>query len=144
MMDDVQVVTKRQAAENERLGFLPRFVSPRATLKLESAIYTLAEDLTEGQYHGGLWDMFELSNGGFYMAPNVSKTFSVVVPGNYYSGSLSSDALGIITTLSALSMLSFDADEQTTEKLARCYYALREYMLDSGHPETVEMIKATD
>jgi hypothetical protein len=146
-MDDLDLrvpVTKRQAAENERLGFLSRFVTTRMSFQLESALYSLAESLTEGQYHGGLWEFYELSNGGFYMAPNIDKQFNVVVPGNFYEGTLSSDALGIVVTLMVLSRLSFEVGEALTEKFANCYHALREYMLDSDHPEVIEMIRATD
>lgn len=139
-------VTKTQVPVNKRMGFLANKIPPALAFRFENAIYTLTETMAGDQYHGGYWEFYELSNGGFYMAPNVDKEkqFDVTVQGNMYQGKLSGDALGIVVTLTILSHMSFHVSEHVGQRVAALYHSLREYMLDSDHPEVVEMIQATD
>ena len=60
----------------------------------------------------GSWELYTLSNGGFYMAPDIAQTWEVSCP-NYYAGTLSSDALGIVACLCAYSHLSFRINERS-------------------------------
>jgi hypothetical protein len=43
-------------------------------------------------------DYYELSNGGFYMAPCLDKKLTMFVEGNGYEGILSADAAGIVAS----------------------------------------------
>ncbi len=45
-------------------------------------------------YHGGYWEFYKLSNGGFYMAQDTGRKFQVFCE-NGFAGELSADALGI-------------------------------------------------
>ena len=107
-------------------------------MTLEPVIYTFAERLAEN-YSGGYWNFYELSNGGFYMAPEDSGIFPVICD-NGYEGDMSADALGITACLYAYSHLSFDP--KLTEICARHYHLLREFMLD--HAEVRTILSATD
>jgi hypothetical protein len=93
------------------------------------------------EYKGGYWEFYKLSNGGFYMAPDSEKPFSVSCQ-NYYTGTLSGDALGIVACLYAYSHLSFSRNEKIGRMYARHYHLLREYMLE--HPEVAEILGAID
>jgi hypothetical protein len=108
-------------------------------LQMEPVIYGITERMAE-DYKGGYWDMFTLSNGGFYMAPSDERILHVTCD-NQYEGVLSADALGITACLYAYSHLSFS--NTRFARVSACHYhRLREYMFE--HPETREMIQATD
>ena len=61
----------------------------------------------------GFWDFIELSNGGFYMAPQHEGTFRFSVDTNGYEGEMSPDAAGITVCLFAYSHLSFRYPDDT-------------------------------
>jgi len=60
-------INAREIPSDERLQLLPRHFG-RHMLTVEYAVYAFMRKLTN-QYTGGYWHYFELSNGGFYMAP---------------------------------------------------------------------------
>lgn len=107
---------------------------------LEPVIYTMAEQLSP-DYTGGLWAMYALSNGAFYMAPDSEQTMRVVSP-NGYEGAMSADALGITACLYAYSHLSFGGPEAFAETCARQYHLLRELMFE--HAEVGAILQAID
>lgn len=92
-------------------------------------------------YRGGYWQFCTLSNGGFYLAPDNDKQF-VVACGNGYTGTLSTDALGITACLYAYSNLSFSGSGSFPIACADHYHLLREYTL--GHAEATEILAAID
>jgi hypothetical protein len=92
------------------------------------------------EYRGGYWLFYELSNGGFYMAPRRdSPTVEVRVEGNQYSGQMSVDAAAITACLFAFSHLSLAFKNDV---LARHYYQLRDFALD--HVEAKSILEAID
>ncbi len=92
------------------------------------------------EYKGGYWDFYALSNGGFYMAPRSTGTFSIS-SANGFEGQMSADALGVTACLYAYSSLSF-VDSAFAETCANQYHLLREYMFE--HPEVRGILAATD
>lgn len=108
-------------------------------LRLEPAIYGFAEQLS-GDYHGGYWHFYTLSNGGFYMAPDDDQFFQVSSE-NGWEGELSADAFGIAACLYAYSHLSF-AEGDFGDLCARHYHWLRECVL--GHAEAGGVLAAID
>ena len=98
-------VTRELVPEDQRLNVTERFFSLHFPLKLEPVIYGITERMAE-DYSGGYWDMYTLSNGGFYMAPSGDDVFHVTCD-NMFEGDLSRDATGIVATLYAYSHLSF-------------------------------------
>jgi hypothetical protein len=91
-------------------------------------------------YHGGYWQSFGLSSGGFFMAPETRAKFTVAC-GNGFEGVMSADALGITVCLYAYSHLSF-AGGEVGKVCAEHFHRLRAYAL--GHPEAGGIVEAVD
>lgn len=60
-------VVARPVEDSERINTLPRHFGNRL-LTLEGAVCDFMRRFSP-DYRGGFWDFIELSNGGFYMAP---------------------------------------------------------------------------
>ncbi len=123
-----QPVTASLVPLRDRMAFLPRLLGARM-IRGEFAVYDWMGRLAPA-YHGGLWKFYTLSNGGFYLAPDVDTPFKVEVSGNYFSRELSADAAGIVATLFALCQLVEEAAEEGAddqERLADHYHALRAF-----------------
>ena len=108
-------------------------------MRLEPFIFGIAGNLSP-DYAGGLWHFYALSNGGFYMAPDLPPVFRVNCE-NGFEGSLSADALGITACLYAYSNLSF-GDGAFAEVCAQQFHWLREYAME--HAEVGAILRATD
>ena len=132
-------VTREPVPENRRMAVVEKLFGIHFPLKLEPVIYGVTERMAE-DYSGGYWDMYTLSNGGFYMAPSGDDVFHVTCD-NMFEGDLSADALGITSCLYAYSILSF-ADGRFALVCACHYHRLREYMFE--HPEVRAILGATD
>lgn len=107
--------------------------------KVEPTIFDMAGMLAT-EYRGGYWNMFELSNGSWYMYPASETRFAVTSP-NGYSGDMGADALGITACLFAFSHLSFGSGE-LAERCAEQYHWLRDLAMD--HAESREILAACD
>ena len=144
-MNDTQAnqpVTASLVASNRRLTFLPTYFGPRLMMRGESLVYAWLRRLSE-DYNGGFWNYYELSNGGFYLAPELTGQLCLEVDGNGYSGELSADAAGIVATLFTLGQLA--ADNQGTDVadvLIDRYHFLRDFARD--HAEAAEIFRAID
>ena len=132
-------VTRELVPEDQRMYVVERLFGMAFPLQLEPVVYGITERMA-GEYTGGYWDFFTLSNGGFYMAPAEDKIFHVKCQ-NMFEGDLSADALGITACLYAYSNLSFSLSDIARE-YARHYHLLREYSME--HPEVREILGATD
>jgi hypothetical protein len=110
----------------------------RDMLTVDYATYAFMRKLAK-DYAGGYWTFFELSNGGFYMAPECETTFQVCVDSNGFDGAMSADAAGITACLFALSHLSFQVSNQS---IADHFHLLRDFAL--GHAEAGAILAAID
>ena len=137
MNDEDEKIIASQISEEKRMAFLPRFMGNRM-LTFENAVYTFADKFCDA-YHGGYWRFYELSNGGFYIAPQVHSPVRVSVDSNGFEGDVSADGFGVICTLFALNALLWSAPDEVTEKR---YYALRDYA--DQHPDAAEIYGAID
>lgn len=108
--------------------------------RLEPTAFTFAERLSP-DYHGGFWQFYALSNGGFFMAPQAQEAFAVICE-NGFEGHLSADALGLAVCLYAYSNLSFLTGEGISEFFGKHYHLLRAFMLD--HAEADLILQAID
>ena len=127
-----------RVAESQRMNILPRYTG-RHFMLMEGLIYKVMGEYSEA-YNGGHWIMWELSNGGFYMAPgDKNKTFPMCCAGNYYSGTMSADAAGVVSCLVAFNRMAWHTRDQRFSDL---FYALREWAAE--HPEAAEIFKAID
>ena len=121
--------------EAARPEALPRHFG-RLMLVFENAVFDWMGKLCP-TYSGAYWNFYELSNGGFYMAPQGgSRRLSVE---NGFDAEMSADAAGITVCLFACSHLSFRYDD---EKLVRHFHWLRDFALD--HPEARLILAAID
>jgi len=132
-------IVRRTLAEGERADFVHALFGLNFPFKLEPTIFTVAGRLAE-EYNGGFWQFHALSNGGFYMAPDVDHGYQVSCE-NGFEGELSADALGITACLYAESHLSF-GEGSFAETCAEQYHLLREYAMD--HPEAGAILAACD
>jgi hypothetical protein len=129
-------------ADDNRLDFLPTFFTPRLMMRGEALVYAWMSRLS-GDYKGGYWHFYALSNGGFYLAPALESPMRVAVAGNWFEGELSADAAGVVATLFALGQLA--ADVQGTEAgdvLIDRYYFLRDFAAE--HAEGPAIFRAID
>lgn len=125
-----------QVPDDTRLETLPRHFG-KHMLAVEDSVYYFMRQLAK-DYSGGYWHFYELSNGGFYMAPEC-ESLILTVNGNGYAGHMSADAGGITACLFAFSHLSFRIRDDT---ISCHYYQLREFALD--HTEASAILAAID
>ena len=144
-MNDTQenpLVTASLVPDNNRLFFLPCYFGPRLMMRGEALVYAWLGRLSQ-DYSGGYWHYYTLSNGGFYMAPNLPDPLCLEVDGNGFSGKLSTDAAGIVATLFALGQLAAEAEgTDAGDDLINSYHFLREFV--DGHAEAGPIFRAID
>jgi hypothetical protein len=124
-----------------RLRFPPKYFGERLMMRAEAMIYGQAAALSR-DYNGGLWEFYDLSNGGFYLAPIRAERFNVSVQGNDYEGEVGADAFGVIVTLFVLGSLCWIDNEELREKFSDHYHQLRDYAKD--HAEAGAIFRAID
>ncbi|PTB17774.1 antirestriction protein [Trinickia symbiotica] len=120
-----------------RMQILPRYFG-RYMLVAEAIVYRSLESLCQ-DYSGGYWDFYELSNGGFYMAPSTTHRLRLQCDGNGFDGEMSADAAGIVACLFAFNALVWKTRDERFERL---YYCLREFASD--HSEACAISAAID
>lgn len=107
-------------------------------IEAEHRIYNTLTELCSN-YNGGFWNYYELSNGGFYVAPSSNEKFEVFINSNGYEGILSADAAGIIVSLYVINQLCWI---NQSEELVNYYYLLLDYV--AQHPDAKEIYAAID
>ena len=127
-----------RVAEKNRMAVADQLFGLSFPMRLEPTIFGLADRLSD--YNGGMWEFYQLDNGGFYMAPDSTRQYHVTAD-NYFEGDMTGDALGVTACLYAFSSLSFGKG-RLAEVCGQQYHLLREYALD--HPEAGEIFGAID
>ncbi len=138
--EDPTPVTRQLVPEDQRIAVTASLFGPWFPLQIEPIVYSIAEAMASG-YQGGYWQLYTLSNNGFYMAPDEDLSFEIKCQ-NYFTGTLSADALGIVCCLYAFSNLSFQGDFDFSRLCARECHLLRSYML--SHAEVSMVLAAID
>jgi hypothetical protein len=130
------IITATQVAPENRLNTLPTFF-PKNYMQFENIVYTVMDKIC-GNYTGGFWEFYELSNGGFYMAPDMTEPCVISVPfGNGYEGNMSAEAVGITACIYAYCFLS-----ETDPAMADHHWSLRDFA--NNHAEAGEIWRAID
>ncbi|MDE2388825.1 MAG: antirestriction protein, partial [Betaproteobacteria bacterium] len=75
-------ITRQRVADHQRIEHTAAIFGIHFPLRFEPAVYVLTERLST-DYHGGYWEFYALSNGGFYMAPISHSAFPVVCENGY-------------------------------------------------------------
>ncbi|AEC18775.1 hypothetical protein PT7_0235 [Pusillimonas sp. T7-7] len=122
------IITAARVCEAQRLNFLPTMFG-KHFIRGEALVYHWLGQLCS-QYSGGYWHFYTLSNGSFYLAPDLDHSLPIVGPDNWFDSEVSPDAAGVIATLFALCSL---ANETCDDAIIERYHSLRDYI--SFHPE---------
>jgi len=138
MRNEILNVVASLVPTDERFKFLPKLFGESLMLVGENSIYRFM-DQSSPDYNCAYWNYYELSNGGFYMAPASPNELSLVLPGNYFDGKMSCDAAGITATLFVLCRLW---EQFENDRLATAYQKLHEYI--RYHPESSKIYQAID
>jgi hypothetical protein len=136
--DARSLIVARAVDDSERLMALPRHFGHRLMI-FEGTVYTFMRRVAP-DYTGGLWQFLELSNQGFYMAPEEQRTYRLSVDTNGYEGVMSADAAGITVCLFTYSHLSFEYFGD--EAFAEHFHRLRDFALE--HAEASAIFAAID
>lgn len=111
--------------ESKRLDMMPHYFG-RWILKAEENIYGWLSHICEN-YHGGCWDMWEVSNGAFFMVPpTMEGGYTLSVDSCHFEGVLSAHATGVIVCLFAYCYL-WEMTED--DRFAKLYDSLYEYAM---------------
>ncbi|HFD2256033.1 TPA: antirestriction protein, partial [Legionella pneumophila] len=129
------IITSKLVSDQQRLSFLPKHFGTMM-IRAEQAIYNTLKVMCSS-YEGGYWRFYELSNRGFYLAPDMDEPLPIYVEGNGYDGEVSADAAGIITTLCVLNQLCW---KTKSDKTIQQYYLLRDYI--EYHKEAADIYAA--
>lgn len=139
-IEERTTVTRALVPDDKRLSHIEALFGTHFPLLIEPVIYGITERMAEG-YQGGLWQFWRLDNGGFYMAPDSDQIYQVSCD-NYFTGQLSTDALGITACLYTYSHCSFSQDKMFGKLMSDHYHWLRAYMFE--HPEVAGILGAID
>lgn len=125
--------------EENRIQMLPLYSggNPEKMIAMENAVYSFMTKLCDS-YKGGYWHMYQLSNGGFYMAPD-GHSYDLFWAENYFEDSLSGDGAGIVACLLAFNYLTWKFQDERFDKL---FWRLREFAYE--HLEANKILKAID
>jgi len=127
-----------RVAPSRRAVILPHYAGHHM-LTLERLIYQAMREYAP-DYQGGCWIMWELSNGGFYMAPGGrDETYSMQCVGNWFDDTMSADAAGIVACLVAFNRLAWHTRHQ---RFIDLYHQLRDFALE--HDEATKIMAAID
>lgn len=129
-------ITRHQVAANERMKMFPKYFP--GVIPVEQIIYCWMDRLCLG-YNGAYWEMYELSNGAFYMAPVSEDNFDTLCPGWGKTVSLSPDAAGLVVCLFAVNEI---ANRTGRDDLIALYHALKAYAFE--HEEAGKIFQAID
>lgn len=129
-------ITATRVPDNQRLDTLPKHFA-RHMLTVENRVYDTLQSFSP-QHGCAYWHYYELSNGGFYMAPETDKRITLTIEGAYH-GEMSADAAGITVCLYAFEHL---ANKLQDEGILDHHSWLRDFV--SYHAERTEIYRAID
>lgn len=143
MLENEAPVSSSLVADDNRLNFLPKYFGGIELMVTgEMLVYQAADELCP-DYKGGYWLFYELSNGGFYMAPDFDAPVRILVSGNYFDGEMSPDAAGVVISLFAINKLIRTMHgKHDVDALIDRYHFLRAFA--SQHAEAGLILAAID
>ncbi|HCN72215.1 MAG TPA: antirestriction protein [Pusillimonas sp.] len=136
-MHDLQIHVT-EITEEQRFGFTSKLFGERAFIEGEIAVYQWMRQLCT-TYNGGYWRFFGLSDGGYFMQPDVEEPLRLVWPLNWSDEVVSAQAAGIVATMFGLSQV---LESYPDELVIDNYHKLREFL--GQHPESRAMFRLID
>ncbi|MEJ1961063.1 MAG: antirestriction protein [Gammaproteobacteria bacterium] len=135
--DATRAITAQLIVNHEQKAeLLPRHFA-RYMLTVEDSIYMFAQRIVP-EFRAVYWHFFELSNGGFYMAPDVDPIQARNLTSAQFRD-MTGEALGIAACLLAFRELSSQIQNGV---MARHYFQLREFAVE--HAEAREIFGVVD
>nr|WP_290467183.1 antirestriction protein [Aeromonas salmonicida]WIW80815.1 Antirestriction protein [Aeromonas salmonicida subsp. salmonicida] len=111
--------------DSKRMDMMPKYFG-RWMMKTEGNIYGWLKEICES-YKGGYWDMWEVSNGAFFMVPPArDEGYNLSVNSNGFEGVLTAHATGIVACLFAYYYMWEMTDD---DRFVQLYHSLRAYAL---------------
>jgi hypothetical protein len=132
-----RLIVAERVGQESRLGALLQHFGVPLMLAVERAVFRALEELA-ADYDGAYWHYYELSNGGFYIAPD-GGSLQIRAPGSQFCEVVSADAAGIIACLYAYGRIS---SARHSEVLLDHYYRLLEFA--RLHEEAMQILPAID
>lgn len=129
-------IKSERVAADARASSLPHHFGEH-TEKVQRRIFAVMKEFAP-EYHGGYWHLYNLSNGGFYMAPT-HDVLMLSVPEKRFTGTMTGDTAGIIVCLYSLYMLAL---ESSTPLFALYHYRLLDFALE--HREAAMIFAVID
>lgn len=126
----IQPITVARLSSDQRNNLLYLIFGEHLMILGESLIHRWARKNC-AQYKESGWNLYQVSGGAYYMAPDITGPSRVVIPGKWFDHELSSDAIGISATLSALSRLGTELAYTGApgEEMIERYHYLRHFAL---------------
>ncbi|MDW1906883.1 antirestriction protein [Vibrio sp. 705] len=141
-INEITLIVASKVALSDRLSFYPTFFGSRFMMRGEAYVMGYMTKFSE-DYDGGYWDFYSLSNGGYYMAPNMDTSLFLEISSNWFSGEMSADAAGIIVTLFALGQLAGESEGTALgDRFITLYHLLRDFAKE--HKESSLILRAID
>lgn len=142
MIEAAQPITATPVDNDSRLNFLPGKLG-KYWIVFENRVYDTMRQLCQ-DYSGGSWSFYNLSNGGFFMAPDLPpEPITLANPENYSHEQFSSQVAGIVCCLYALSQLSF-VYVKTDNPFSERYHQLYDYVTTLPERERTQIYKLCD
>ncbi|NOR70852.1 MAG: antirestriction protein [Methylomarinum sp.] len=135
----MEVITRTKYPENKRFEFLTTFIGRWNCVAYENMAFDKLREASNGQYHGGYWEFYTLSNGGFYMELKQDEALNMECVGNYYQGTMSEEAASIAINLVVQNAFAWQVD---AEKHSEHFYQLRDFA--SQHEEAAQIFAFID
>ena len=107
---------------------------------VEAQVYGWMDRLSP-EYRGGQWKLHELSNGGFWMYPDVD-ALKLEWHGNGFEETVNAEVAGIVACLFCFCYLAETSPPSRAERFAAYYHHLRDYALT--RPDHVTILRAID
>ncbi|MEO0510820.1 MAG: antirestriction protein [Verrucomicrobiota bacterium] len=125
MSQTIKKITKTECPTGLRMDFLPNAVGGNIVQCVKYEHLTFAfMDKASPDYGSGFWNFYSLSNGGFYMAPEIDGDIRMEWEDNYFEGKMSADAAGISISLLAQNYFAWHVNR---ERFADKYHQLLDY-----------------
>ncbi|WP_018234292.1 antirestriction protein [Thioalkalivibrio thiocyanodenitrificans] len=107
-------------------------------VRMETFIYAMMRRICP-QYDGGAWDLYETSNGAFFLCLRGEGDLQIIVPSNWFEGSMSREAASITATCFAAGLYAESAE---TDQAIELLYRVREVAY--AHAEREKILAALD
>lgn len=135
-------IAATQVTDENRIRFWPQhFGRIPQWILLEPTVFTWMDRFC-ADYHGGIWQLYTLSNGGAFMAPDADGGEDLWTLFNDMNGNgaeMSAEAAGIAVCLIAY---SHHACRTQCDAMTEHYYRLRDYAL--LHPDCHAIMRIID